>query len=353
MLGKSGERRAALGVFVSCVALAVSCAHNVPQDSATGEDGKIKGAKPMVLENGEARVSGIVTYPGGDRVDWKVIELPDKAKGTLDLKLQWTPPRPGLMLAFDVFDEWNHPLTASKKNRKEKRGGRVRTATLEHAKGTYFIRVYAVGRGDAGKYKLSAEFKEDLPPLVFDPMSIEIPLPPKLAAVPEPEAVCDEFAFDVKNPACRVVCPKVGAPPGWPACAGVCPTPPDINVPSCWATMPCPTPADRRVKACKTWPPCDLKNPDQGNPRCDNAKPEPVTARVLRNEIQGNDTIITIAIGTKFGVTKDWTGVMVRDNQPVPGGEVTIFRVTETFSVGKVHLTPDQLKNATVKLSPP
>ncbi|HEX7842305.1 MAG TPA: hypothetical protein VF469_32760, partial [Kofleriaceae bacterium] len=91
---------------VGLVCLALSCAHNVAQDAATGADGKEKGAKPITLENGEGKAGGIVTYPGGDRVDWKLIELPDKQHGKLDIQLAWTPPRPGLQLAFDVFDEW-------------------------------------------------------------------------------------------------------------------------------------------------------------------------------------------------------------------------------------------------------
>src|SRR5262245_34805697 len=110
MLGKSGC--AAL-----CFALLVvsSCALNVAQDKSTGPDGKAKGAKPVKFENDEGKATGIVTYPGGDRVDWKVVELPEKKIGLLDVKLQWTPPRPGLQLAFDVFDEWNTPIVQSKK----------------------------------------------------------------------------------------------------------------------------------------------------------------------------------------------------------------------------------------------
>jgi len=45
------------------VALLASCASNVPQDKSTGPDGKIKGAKELVLDNGEAKATGIVTYP--------------------------------------------------------------------------------------------------------------------------------------------------------------------------------------------------------------------------------------------------------------------------------------------------
>ena len=60
MLGKSA------GAVVCGILLALSCAHNVGQDEHTGEDGRPKGARPLTLDNNEAKTKGIVTYPGGD-----------------------------------------------------------------------------------------------------------------------------------------------------------------------------------------------------------------------------------------------------------------------------------------------
>ncbi len=355
MLGKSvGARAISLAVL-----LALSCAHNVPQDSNSGPDGKIKGAKQIQIENGEGKAKGIVTYPGGDRVDWKEVDLPDKLRGQLDLRLQWTPPRPGLQLAFDVFDEWNTPIVQSKAAGKKKSRARVRTASITDAKGKYFIRVYAVGRGDAGAYKLTVDFKESNGPMTVDLTKVEIPDPPKLAAVPEAEIPCDEFSFDQKNPQCKMVCPQTGAPPGWPACKDKCPDPPDANKPACWATMPCPNPPDRRVHACKptAWTKClDINNPDPNNPNCDNATAPPVTGRVIKNEVAGSDTIITVGIGSDSGVGKGWKGHVLRGDtdSPIEGGEVTVIRVGKRETVGKVHLTTDQIaQNPHVKLSPP
>jgi hypothetical protein len=350
MLGKSGG--AALGF---AILFALSCAHNVPQDKKTGADGKVKGAKALSFENGEAKASGIVTYPGGDRVDWKLVELPEKQRGVLDIKLQWNPPRPGLQLAFDVFDEWNTPIVTSKKPSKRSKS-RVRTASVDNAKGKYLIRVYAVGRGDAGKYKLTVEFKEASGPMAIDLTKVEIPEPPKLAAIPEPEATCSEFEFDPKNKACLTVCPASGAPPNWPACKGKCPDPPDPNNQACWDKV-CPNPPTSRAKACKLkdFPPCDKANPDMDNLKCQ-VKADPVTGRVIKTEVQGSDVIITVAVGSDQGVQKGWSGRVLRGDSesPLDGGDVLVIRVGKRETVGKVKLTTDQVtSNPKVKLSPP
>ncbi|HEU0034133.1 MAG TPA: hypothetical protein VFQ53_26075 [Kofleriaceae bacterium] len=337
-----------LVALIALVGLA-GCARNISQEKATAADGKIKGAKPLQFENGEARSSGIVTYPGGDRIDWKVVELPEKKKGDLDLKLTWTPPRPGLQLAFDVFDEWNTLVLSSKKSSKKSKS-RVRTETLKNAKGKYFIRVYAVNRGDAGKYKLTLEFKEAVAGVMFDPLKLEIADPPKLAAVPDIEQGCDEFTFDPKVPACKLVCPAVGAPPGWPACKGKCPSPPTVDEPACWATMPCPKGApDERIKACKPkdWPPCpDKKNPDESNPNC-RVKAAPVVGRIIGKEVQGGDLIIRIGIGSDQGVSKGWVGTVIKGpdltDRAVPGGDVSIVRIDKAVTVARIKLTADQI----------
>jgi hypothetical protein len=349
MLGKSGGAACGFAILLFVGA----CAHNVNQDKSTGEDGKVKGAKALNLENGEAKSNGIVTYPGGDRVDWKRIELP--ARGIMDIKLQWSAPRPGLQLAFDVFDEWNTPIVQSKKASKKSRA-RVKTATVDNAKGKYFIRVYAMGRGDAGKYKLTVEFKETSGGIAIDLTKVEIAEPPKLAAVPEPEATCSEFDFDPKNKACMTVCPAQGAPPNWPGCAGKCPNPPDPANQACWDKV-CPNPPTSRAKACKLkdFPPCDKAAPDPENPKC-SIKADPITGRVIKTEVQGTEVLVTVAVGSDQGVAKGWTGRVLRGDtdNPLDGGDVTVIRVGKRETIGKVKLTTDQIStNPRVKLSPP
>ena len=352
MFGKSGTAT----VVVATLAL-ISCAHHVAQDKATGPDGKYKEARPISMENGEGRASGIVTYPGGDRVDWKTVELPEKQTGELEIKLQWFPPRPGLQLGFDVFDEWKHRVAKSKKAKKGSRS-RVRTASVDGAKGKYLIRVYAVGRGDAGKYKLKLDFKEGGGAINVDLTKVDIPDPPRLAAVPEPEATCDEFSFDVKNPACRTVCTDA-APKGWPACRDQCVGVPDPTNPACWGKV-CPNPPTSRSTACMAnvaanFPACDKAHPNPENPKC-NEKPEPVVAHVLRYKVEGSDTVITLDVGSERNVQSGWTGEVLRGSSdtPLPGGKFKVSRVGKRQAIGRVKLTTDQVSsNQRVRLSPP
>src|SRR5205823_4628578 len=141
-------------------------------------------------------------------------ELDKDKRGQLDVDLKWTTPRPGLKLNFDVFDQWNVQLASGKRT-----GKHARTASIFGAKGKYFIRVYAVGRGDAGAYKLALDFKEQLHSGDGGWFAVEVPDPPKLAAVPPSDVGCNESAgdtFDPKNPKCFDVCPTTATPPpGW------------------------------------------------------------------------------------------------------------------------------------------
>jgi hypothetical protein len=360
MLGKSAwPRRARLAIAVAACMLLVAttaCPHNVAQDVKTGNDGKVKGARTIELENGEGRARGIVTYPGGDRVDWKVIELPKDKTGVMSVRLSWVAPRPGLGLGVDVFDEFGRSVKSSKGGKK-KSNRRSRKFDVTPARGKYFIRVYAPFRGDAGRYTLKVSFAEEVADLGFDLKSIEIPDPPRLAAVPAPEIECDENTFDKKNPKCRNVCPNP-PDPSWAACSGKCPMVPDVNNPACWSTMPCPNPPDRRVKACpKTmWPECNPQMKDPQNPNCDNYRPKPVKAKVINVQVSGDGVIITVDRGQDKGVDKGWRGRILKkgSTRGLEGGEFTVTRVGKRESVGKVKLTSDQVTaNPDVMLEAP
>ena len=291
------------GIAIAWVA-AFGCANNVPQDRMTGPDGRVKGAVPITLENGEAKVAGIVTYPGGDRVDWKFVQLPEGKKGRLDFEMKWTTPRPGLQLNFEVFDQWNNPVANAKGSK-----GHVRDAFVSDARGKYFVRVYAKGRGDAGQYKLAVAFKEEI--AVKPPELGEIPDPPRLPSVPG--APCE--TFDARDPECRNTCPAgaQGAPPNWKPCvdAGLQQAPPTPPAPPPIAPPPPP--------------------------------PKPIKARVIKVDVSGDAVIITLSAGSDMGVDKTWTGQVMRgaSMDPFVGGKITIIRVDKQRTIAKVPLTTD------------
>ncbi len=75
--------------------LVAACANTRPADRSTGPDGKVKGALPVVLSaDNTATTKGVVTYPGGDRVDWKELKLPEGNRGRFDVQLTFSTPRP-------------------------------------------------------------------------------------------------------------------------------------------------------------------------------------------------------------------------------------------------------------------
>ncbi|MDB4960270.1 MAG: hypothetical protein JWP01_269 [Myxococcales bacterium] len=282
-----------------CLVMLSACANNVPQDRATGPDGRLKGAQRIALAEGEGRVRGIVTYPGGDRVDWKLIELPAGKRGKLDLQMSWTTPRPGLKVAFDVFDQWNTPvIKASTRSR-----GRSRNASITGAMGKYFVRIYAPGRGDAGAYNLTAAFLEDPPEDGgLDVLKLPIPDPPRLPDVPV-----------AADPVATPTPPPVAPPPVTP------PTPP---------ITPPVTPA---VVAA------------------------PLTARVLKIEVTSSYVDITVSAGSEFGVAKTWKASVLtgQTTTPLSGGAATVVRVDKRTTVLRVNLSAATIQaNNMVRLSP-
>ena len=358
MLGNSAGVRRGAALAIGAILLYAACMHNVPQDAHTGADGKPKGAKVIALENNEGKGRGIVTYPGGDRVDWKEIDLPADKTGSLALKLVWTPPRPGLDLSFEVFDEYFYPLGEAKPRKHTKRTSK-KLDPIPHLKGKIYVMIYASGRGDAGKYTLTADYVEEHQAVAFDISSVQVPDPPHLPAVPDAPVPCDPKKYDDKNPACKGVCPDPPDPKN-PACANVCPTPPDINVAACWPKMPCPAPPDRRVKNCMDqwamnkpapWPACNFAARDANNPNCD-VKLK-FTAHVVDVQVQGADTVITVDKGQGAGVAAGWKGQVIENGKPVIGGDFVVIRVVKGAAVGKVKLSADRVSHATVELTEP
>ncbi len=350
-----------LGVSLALIlALAVvaACARNVKQDAKTGEDGKSDGAVELTMTNNEVIAKGIVTYPGGDRVDWRTFELPKDQVGTMTVKVVWTPPRPGLDLQVAVLNQWNHVVQETKPlPRRSKK--RKKEITIENAKGKYFLQIYAPKRGDAGKYSITVTFATAAPVDSFDWLKEPIADPPKLAAVPPPPVDCTPTQFDKKNPACATVCP-MPADPAWPACAGVCPTPPDPAIPSCLESMPCPNPPDRKFKKCTAadFPPCKAAMPPdekKKNPNCDRYCPPDVIAELTNKVPEGDNTTVTINAGKADGVDKGWSGELLNDSdQPIRNSKFTVTVVTNQAAVAKVKVPTGSIpEGARVRLRAP
>jgi hypothetical protein len=291
--GLGGGAWAAATLAVSLL-VGAGCAKNVAQDADSGKDFRNKGAKTIKLEGGEGRSrKDIVTYPGGDRVDWKVFEVPKGKDGTLKVRLRWSPPRPNLDLSFDVYDQYFHRIARAKPAPGS--GRRLKKVTIKDASpGKYYVQVYASGRGDAGTYRVAVEFKEAAEVAVAEATASEIPDPPTLPAIPEAPEVTEA-----------------------PATQPTTPTPPVVE----------PVPAA-----------------------------QPVKARVSKYEVSGGGTLmITIDKGKNAGVEAGWKGqVLGGSGQPVRGGDFTVSKVSGSESQGKVGLSVDQIKtNNRVLLTPP
>jgi hypothetical protein len=306
------------------------CPKNVDGAGHSGKDVKYKGAKKIKIEDNEGRSrKDIVTYPGGDRVDWKVFELgtppaDDKKKddkdapppaadvtGTLKITLRWKPPRPGLDLAFDVYDQYFHRIGRAKPN--ESGSKRSKKVTIKDAgSGKYYVMVYAPRRMDAGTYRVQVKFQPgDKGPAVAEAGPGDVPDPPVLPALPEAASADTGGATP---PGGGGITPPGGGgttPPG----GGTTPPPPP----------PPPTPAS-------------------------------VKASVVKYVVaSAGGLVITVDKGKNQGVEVGWKGnVLNSSGKPVQGGEFQVTKVRGGEAEGKVGLSVDQIAaNKKVILSPP
>lgn len=303
--------RASASVFLgrsSCLGLAAlalglaGCPKNVPQELHTSKDGRPKGARKITLDDdGEGRSKrDIVTYPGGDRVDWKSFEVPAGKFGSLRIKLAWEPPRSGLDLAFNVFDPYYARIAQAKPTPDS--GRRTKRVTIENVEGgKYFIQVYAPRRGDAGTYRVEVRFTEALRPPDKTASVRQIPDPPTLPALPEPG-----------DPSATPTASGGGGGGGTPA------------------ANPTPT---------ATEPP----------------EVKPVAARIVKYQVSSSGSlVVTVDKGKNAGVENGWKGqVLAGSGKPLEGGQFTITKVTGAESLGKISLSVDQIKsNRKVLLTP-
>jgi hypothetical protein len=288
-----------IGVGILAVALLGGCPKNVPQSSKTGKDGKSSGAKVVKIEENEGSAKGIVTYPGGDRVDWKVFEITQK--GDVEVSLKWKPPREGLDLSMNLLDEG---MTVLQKVKPAKGSGKIRkkidAKNLEPGK--YYVQIYASERGDAGAYTLSVTWNE--PEEVEGGAQVDaIPLPPRLAAIPAPPPPVDPNK------------------------------PPDVPI----------------------VPPVDPNKP----PEDTKPKVKPVKAKILEVSTSDRDVLVILDVGKAAGVDSKWegkiykgTGTGMLTKSPV---DLVIIKVGEDESTARImRLSVTELgDNKRVVLTPP
>jgi hypothetical protein len=333
---------------LTAASVLLGCATNVKQHSRTGPDGRVKGAVKIPLDDeGEGTARGIVTYPGGDRVDWKVFELP-KA-GDVEVVLKWTSPRPNLDLSMNILDEAFHVL----KRLKPADGVKQRkTAELTRLQpGKYYVQIFASNRGDAGEYQVDVKWspsRATAAPLVN---AEPIPNPPRLPAVPGVVAAAGGGggggnAIPAGQPGSKENPCQMGQ---------ACPAGALFLNPQCLEAggLPQGAPCPPRAAINPNCPEAGPLMPDTPCPM--QRRP----ARILERKISGQDVVITLDKGQKQGITKGWTGVIYSGKtgtKLLSGGEFTIFEVTESESYGKLRkLTLDDLGvNYRVELrSPP
>lgn len=83
--------------------------------------------------------------------------------------------------------------------------------------------------------------------------------------------------------------------------------------------------------------------------------PRPVIGRVIKTQVAGETTILTIERGKRHGVARDWRGcVLDRDTtRCLPDGDFVIIRVAEHQTIAKAKLPPDRVqRNPRVRLDP-
>jgi hypothetical protein len=131
------------------------------------------------------------------------------------------------------------------------------------------------------------------------------------------------------------VCPEVGAPPGWKACADRDKAEKDAEA----QRLACEQAEKERAER--------LKN-----------APKPMDKRIIDVKINGDEATITLGIGSEGQplLDKSWSAEVINaaTGKPMIGGTVTIVRIGKTQTLAKVKLRVDTLnQNPTVRLTPP
>ena len=153
-------RRIAATALLAATLLSAGCASRRPPlspappdpEAKSGPDARRSGAIPIRVRQ---RVADEVSFPGGDRTDWKSLAL-DRT-GSLLLDLRWDEPGSDLDLA--VFDAVGGRIDGSPI---ESRPGRKRRRASIGAPGSCFVRIQAIRPGDRSTYVLEATWQDEV-----------------------------------------------------------------------------------------------------------------------------------------------------------------------------------------------
>jgi hypothetical protein len=330
---------------ISGLGLAIAfgaCSPMVAQDAKSGADAKAKGAQKIRIgDDGEGVAKGTVTYPGGDRVDWKVFDVPKT--GDVEITLKWEPPKDGEDLSFNVLDDTFHVVRrvaptpdSGKTTKKAELSGLI--------PGKYYVQIYASNRGDAGDYEVRVHWAESRGPVVSN--ADPLPNPPRLPQVPGAVAAGGAAAPDKSKPKGSKENPcQVGEAcnPGAMYVNPACPTADPMPI-----GTPCPPPPALN-------PACPDAGPLAPGTPCPQTKK---AAKIIERQQAGQEVQITLDKGSNQGIQKGFTGVVFKGKvgtTPLANGTFVIFKVTENESYAKLKkvMLGDLTDNVRVELTSP
>jgi hypothetical protein len=118
-------------------------------DDKSGPDAERHQAKALAVGKPEADT---VDYSGGDRTDWRVIDLQDGGFLTVEVMLD----NPDANVTVALFDRYGKPMNRFTHRKGDQPQIKV---TSEVGLGKYFVQVYAEKEGDKTGYSIRALVK--------------------------------------------------------------------------------------------------------------------------------------------------------------------------------------------------
>ena len=285
--------------LIACVWLA-GCAHNVGQDDHTGADGKEKGAKTITLENGEGKAKGIVTYPGGDRVDWKLRRAARSKRGHARRQAAVDAAAAGPPARVRRVRRVEHAGRADQEVEQEAAAARAaaprRSTTRRASTSSASTRSAAATPARTSSRSTSSRSRRSIGVDCDEGRDSRSAEARRGAATPR--SSCDEFTASIrrsrraKRSARRRARRRAGRRAR--ASAPIRPTRRTRRAGRRCRARSRPIAASRRARRARSRSAPTSTTPIRDNPNCDNATAPPVTGRVIKNGAsQGSDSVIT------------------------------------------------------------